>query len=221
MGGLVQNDLVSRPAVHRERHLVAHRARRQEERGLLAQQLGDRVLQLIHRRVLELLLVAHFGVAHEAAHRRGRAGNGVAVQVHRRDDSTHSTPPEEISMRSIRLALRRSGTIVATTSMTATASPGEQEPGCDAELLAVVVGPELLGHRRCLQHDHDREQAQAGHHVDHAAEAGGNLGRVLGAELRVEDPEGQRQRADGKGIEQDGAEAHHHHEGRRPGAASW
>ena len=68
MRRLVQDDLVARAAVHREGDLVAHRPARQEERGLLAQQSGDHVLQAIDRRVFPLLLVAHLRLGHGLAH---------------------------------------------------------------------------------------------------------------------------------------------------------
>src|SRR2546427_314506 len=67
--------------VHAQRDLVAHRAGRQEDGGFLAQQLGHHLAEEVDRRVLHLLLVAHLGVAHEAAHVGGGAGDGVAVEV--------------------------------------------------------------------------------------------------------------------------------------------
>src|SRR5688500_2237337 len=124
MGGLVQDDLVPGPAMHRERDLVAHGARRQEQRRLLAKQLRHGVLEQVDGGILELLLVADFGLAHEPPHRRRRPGDGVAVEVHRRRGGGHSTPPEAISMRSMRRALSRRGRMVTPTRM-ATTAPAE------------------------------------------------------------------------------------------------
>ena len=83
MRRLVQDDLVARAAVHRERHLIAHGAGGQEQGRLLAEQRRDHLLEPVHRRVLELLLVAHLGLAHEAAHGGRRTGDGVAAKVDR------------------------------------------------------------------------------------------------------------------------------------------
>ena len=61
---------------------------------------------------------------------------------------------------------------------------------------------------------------KAAHHVYQTPEAGGNLGGVLGAELGIERPEGQRQRAGGQGIEHDRAHGTAIMNGSRA-AASW
>jgi uncharacterized membrane protein len=45
--------------------------------------------------------------------------------------------------------------------------------------MAALVRPELCRDRRGLEHDHQREQAEARHHVDHAPEAGGDLGLAI------------------------------------------
>src|SRR5262245_13930343 len=79
--GPMRQHLLARPAMHTERDLVAHGAGGQEHRRLLAEQLGDHVLEEIHRRILALLLVAHLGVAHESAHRRRRLRQRVAVEI--------------------------------------------------------------------------------------------------------------------------------------------
>ena len=81
MCGLVQNDLVSRSAVHRERDLVAHRAAREEEARFLSEQLRHHLLQSVDGRVFALLLVAHLRGDHGLSHRGRRAGDGVAVEV--------------------------------------------------------------------------------------------------------------------------------------------
>ena len=80
----------------RERDLVRHRARRHVERGLLAEQLGDALLQRVHRRVLAVDVVADVGVGHRLAHRgegwsRYRSGGRrscAAVYHARPDDGT-------------------------------------------------------------------------------------------------------------------------------------
>jgi len=43
--------------------------------------VGDALLERVDRRVLEELLVADLRLGHRPAHRRGRPGDGVAVQV--------------------------------------------------------------------------------------------------------------------------------------------
>jgi len=66
--GAVGQHLVARPRVHLDRDLVAHGAGGEVQRRFLAQEIGDHLLQQVHGRVLALLLVAHLGLAHEAAH---------------------------------------------------------------------------------------------------------------------------------------------------------
>src|SRR5215468_8480981 len=67
--------------MHLDRDLVAHRAGGQEHRGLLPEQLGDRLLQGVHGGILALLLVADLRLAHEAAHLHGGPGHGVAEEI--------------------------------------------------------------------------------------------------------------------------------------------
>ena len=81
MRGAMRNHLLAVTAVHAHGDLVAHGARGQKERRVLAQELGDHVLQEIDRRILVLLLVAHLRLAHEAAHLGGGLGYRVAVKV--------------------------------------------------------------------------------------------------------------------------------------------
>ena len=70
VGGAVQQHLVAAVAeVQAEADRVAHRARRQEDGGLVAEQLGDALAQRRDRRVGEALLVADVGLGHRAAHR--------------------------------------------------------------------------------------------------------------------------------------------------------
>ena len=69
------------PAVELEGDLVGHRRGRQEERSLLAEQLGDAILQLVDRRVLLHLLVADDRCRDGGAHPRRRAGDGVGAKI--------------------------------------------------------------------------------------------------------------------------------------------
>ena len=64
-----------------ERDLVRHRRRRQEERLLLAEQVGRAALELVDRRVLAQLLVAHVGRRHRRAHLGRRLRGGVGAEV--------------------------------------------------------------------------------------------------------------------------------------------
>ena len=75
--------LVARPRQHAQGDLVRHRARGQPERCLLAEQLGQAVLQAIGERVFAVLIVAHRCACHGFAHRRCRPGDGVGAQVDR------------------------------------------------------------------------------------------------------------------------------------------
>ncbi len=81
MRRLVRQHLFAVSAVHAERDLVAHRARRQEECRLLAEELGHHLLEKVDRGILVLLLVAHFGLAHEAAHVLRGLGDRVAGEI--------------------------------------------------------------------------------------------------------------------------------------------
>ena len=83
MGGAPEEDLVAaRAHVHANGDLVAHRPAGQEDRGLLAQQQGDRLLEGEDRRVVAQLLVADLGRGHGGAHGVGRARLGVGEEVH-------------------------------------------------------------------------------------------------------------------------------------------
>ena len=54
--------------------LVAHRPRRHEQRGLVAEQVGDPLLERVDRRVLAVDVVPDLGLGHRPAHRRRWAG---------------------------------------------------------------------------------------------------------------------------------------------------
>ena len=78
---LLRDQDVARAAVELERDLVRHRRRRQEDRALLAEQLGDALLQLVDGRVLPHLLVADLGCGDRGAHARRRPGDGVGAKI--------------------------------------------------------------------------------------------------------------------------------------------
>ena len=64
-----------------DRRLIGHRAARHEQCRRHAEALrGDR-LQAVDGRILAVDVVADLGRGHRRAHRRGRAGDGVAPQV--------------------------------------------------------------------------------------------------------------------------------------------
>ena len=91
-------DLVAaRPDVQPQADVVAHRPRRQEHRGLVAEEGRDALAQLGDRRVQEVLLVAHLGGGHDAPHLLGRTCLCVGAEVddgHVRD--TRRAMPEGI-----------------------------------------------------------------------------------------------------------------------------
>ena len=71
---LLRDEHVARPAVQLQRDLVGHRRGRQEERALLAEQLGDPLLQLVDGRVFPHLLVADDRCRDGGAHPRRSVG---------------------------------------------------------------------------------------------------------------------------------------------------
>src|SRR6266852_3285178 len=77
----MRDHLVTGPAVHTQRNFVAHRSRREEKRGLFSEQLRDHLLERVDRRILELLLVADLGIAHESPHLARGTRHGVALQI--------------------------------------------------------------------------------------------------------------------------------------------
>ena len=78
---LLRDQDVPGAAVELERDLVRHRRGRQEDRALLAEQLGDALLQLVDARILPHLLVADLGCGDRGAHARRRPGDGVGAQI--------------------------------------------------------------------------------------------------------------------------------------------
>ena len=83
--GAVEDQLVAAGArVQPERDLVAHRPARQEQRRLLAEQLGHALLEAIGRGVGEPLLVGHVGRGDRPPHLLGGASLRVRVEVDHR-----------------------------------------------------------------------------------------------------------------------------------------
>ena len=76
-----EDDLVALAAVHARGDLVAHGARRQIDRGLLAQKIGDPLAQAVDRGVEHRLLVADLGLGDRAAHAGRGLGPGIAVEI--------------------------------------------------------------------------------------------------------------------------------------------
>jgi hypothetical protein len=78
---VAHDDVVARPGQQLEAGLVRHGAARQEEGGLLAQEIGDPLLQPAHRRVLAVLVVANRCLRHRHAHARRRQRHGIRAEV--------------------------------------------------------------------------------------------------------------------------------------------
>jgi hypothetical protein len=70
VGGFVGQNLVAGTAVRPDRDLIAHRARRQKHRRLLAEQRGHAVAERVHGRIVAMLFVTDLGADHGFLHRR-------------------------------------------------------------------------------------------------------------------------------------------------------
>ena len=79
VGVRVTDQLVAGRAQQPDRGLVAHRAGRDEHRGLVAEHLRNVLFQSVDRGVLAIDVVADLRLGHRAAHCRIRARNGVAA----------------------------------------------------------------------------------------------------------------------------------------------
>ena len=84
MRGCRTQEFISRAGVHADGNLVGHRSRRHEDRGLLSQQLRRAGLERVNRGVLAEDVIAHLGLSHRPAHRRGRPRHRVRPQINRR-----------------------------------------------------------------------------------------------------------------------------------------
>ena len=82
MGHRMGENLIAGAAMGENGDLVAHRARRQEHRRLLAEEVCHAGAEGVDRRILAALLVADLGGHHRRPHRRARARLGVREQVH-------------------------------------------------------------------------------------------------------------------------------------------
>src|SRR3546814_17200034 len=73
--------LLARATVDVDGELVAHGAGRQEDRGLLVQQLRRHLAEAVHTGIVAALLVADRCLGHGEAHGFRRLRLGVAVEV--------------------------------------------------------------------------------------------------------------------------------------------
>ena len=78
---LLGEELVPRLGQDAERDLVRHSRRREVDGLLLAEELGAAPLELVHGRVLALLLVADDGVRDRLPYRRRRLGERVGAKI--------------------------------------------------------------------------------------------------------------------------------------------
>ena len=69
--------------------LIGLSARREKERVLGADQLGDALLEPAGRGVAVEYVVADFRLGHRAPHAGGRLGDGVGAEIDRRGGRTH------------------------------------------------------------------------------------------------------------------------------------
>jgi hypothetical protein len=88
---LLGEHLLARLGEDPERDLVRHRRRRQVDRGLVAEELRAAPLELVHGRVLALLLVAHDGARDRLAHRLRRPRGGVGTKINHRLPEPYGT----------------------------------------------------------------------------------------------------------------------------------
>src|SRR5215217_5960105 len=104
---LLGEQLVARPRLDPQRDLVRHRGRRQEDGLLLTEQRSGAALELEHRRVLALLLVADLRARDRLAHRRRRPRRRVGAQVDHggslATDSRARPPPGDLDVAAPRL----------------------------------------------------------------------------------------------------------------------
>ena len=74
---IAQDHLVAAAAMHQQADQVAHRARRHEQAGFLAQAIGRECLQPLDGRVIAQHVVADLGFCHGSAHGRRGFGHGI------------------------------------------------------------------------------------------------------------------------------------------------
>jgi hypothetical protein len=78
------DDLAAAGDVSHQRDQIAHRPRRDEDRGFLAEQGGRALLERIDRRVLAQDVVADLSGGHRPTHLGRRVGHGVGAEIDRR-----------------------------------------------------------------------------------------------------------------------------------------
>ena len=77
----IGNHLVTGLCVGLDRNLVGLRARRDEQRGFLAKERGDALLQGIDGGVFGHHVVTHLGAQHRLPHGRRRPRHGVTAHI--------------------------------------------------------------------------------------------------------------------------------------------
>jgi len=67
--------------VSAQRDLVRHRSGRHEQRRFGAEEIRDALLELPHRRIFAVDVIADLRRSHRLAHRSGRAGDGIGPKI--------------------------------------------------------------------------------------------------------------------------------------------
>src|SRR4029453_11895565 len=75
------DDVVPGARQYSQRHLIGHRPCGQPERGLLAQERRDAILQLVDGRILTELIVAHRSGRDRLSHRGGVTGDRIGTKI--------------------------------------------------------------------------------------------------------------------------------------------
>ena len=83
MGVRFEQELGARLGDERDTRLVRLRARREEQRIVGTEQLGDALLQPARRGIAVQDVIADLGFGHGAAHAGRRLGNGVGAKIDR------------------------------------------------------------------------------------------------------------------------------------------
>jgi hypothetical protein len=97
--GAIEDHLVAVARPEQDPDQVALRARGEEDRGLLAEEVGGHRLEQVDGGVLAQHVVAHRRLGHEAPHLGRRPGRGVAAEVDQAGGLAHrvSLPPAMIA----------------------------------------------------------------------------------------------------------------------------
>ncbi len=86
----VEHDLAAWACVQSQRDLIAHRAGRHEQRGLVSEHLRNARFERIDRRVLAVNVVTDFGIGHRGPHASRGSSQGVRAKVNPHHSSTPS-----------------------------------------------------------------------------------------------------------------------------------